>query len=153
MRAGQKEWAILTDSPLQKTSEQQNNEFLNSTNEEQKEDTTTTETDTKEEPKKNEKKWTKISKPKLVDNCIKVIATKKYDTKTLIRNVREANLNSYISFSSPNLNYVLGGKFCRGRIMQLFGPESSGKSTISTFIAAEIQKILVEEQPIVLYVD
>ena len=79
--------------------------------------------------------------------------TKKYDTKTLIRNVREANLNSYISFSSPNLNYVLGGKFCRGRIMQLFGPESSGKSTISTFIAAEIQKILVEEQPIVLYVD
>ena len=79
--------------------------------------------------------------------------TKKYDTKTLIRNVREANLNSYISFSSPNLNYVLGGKFCRGRIMQLFGPESSGKSTISTFIAAEIQKILVEEQPIILYVD
>ena len=75
--------------------------------------------------------------------------TKKYDTKTLIRNVREANLNSYISFSSPNLNYVLGGKFCRGRIMQLFGPESSGKSTISTFIAAEIQKILVEEQPAV----
>ena len=78
---------------------------------------------------------------------------KKYDTKTLIRNVREANLNSYISFSSPNLNYVLGGKFCRGRIMQLFGPESSGKSTISTFIAGEIQKILVDEQPIVLYVD
>ena len=79
--------------------------------------------------------------------------TKKYDTKTLIRNVREANLNSYISFSSPNLNYVLGGKFCRGRIMQLFGPESSGKSTISTFIAAEIQKILADDQPIVLYVD
>jgi recombination protein RecA len=37
--------------------------------------------------------------------------------------------------------------------MQLFGPESSGKSTISTFIAKEIQQILVEEQPIVLYVD
>lgn len=30
---------------------------------------------------KNENKWTKISKPKLVDNCIKVIATKEYDTK------------------------------------------------------------------------
>ena len=78
--------------------------------------------------------------------------SKKYDEKTLIKNVRDANLIKSVTFESPLLNYVLGGKYVTGRIMQLFGPESSGKSTVSTYIGGQLQK-LKPEQPIVLYVD
>lgn len=77
---------------------------------------------------------------------------KKYDNSVIVRDVMNANLNSYVSFESPNLNFVLGGQFCLGRIMQLFGPESSGKSTISTYIGGQLQKLL-PEKPIVLYID
>lgn len=41
---------------------------------------------------------------------------------------------------SPNLSYVLGGGFPKGRICEIYGPESSGKTTIATFIAAQVQK-------------
>ena len=44
------------------------------------------------------------------------------------------------TLDSPMLNYVLGGGFPRGRITEIYGPESSGKTTIATFIAAQIQK-------------
>lgn len=75
---------------------------------------------------KNEKKWTKISKPKLVDNCIKVIATKEYDTKKdglggdftyyelgeplLINNLLNENVNTqtireYIWFTETNSKF------------------------------------------------
>jgi len=42
--------------------------------------------------------------------------------------------------SSPQLNYVLGGGIPKGRIIEAFGPESGGKTTIGTFMGAEIQK-------------
>jgi recombination protein RecA len=77
---------------------------------------------------------------------------KKFDNKTLIKDVKHANLIHRVTFDSPLLNYELGGSFVTGRIMQLFGPESSGKSTISTFMAGQLQKKL-PDQPIVLYLD
>lgn len=41
---------------------------------------------------------------------------------------------------SPNISYVLGGGVPKGRIMEIYGPESSGKTTVATFMAAQIQK-------------
>lgn len=78
--------------------------------------------------------------------------SKKYDDKTIIKDVKNANLVKFATFESPLLNYVLGGKYVTGRIMQLFGPESSGKSTVSTYIGGQLQKIK-EDQPIVVYLD
>lgn len=78
--------------------------------------------------------------------------SKKYDDKTIIKDVKNANLVKFATFESPLLNYVLGGKYVTGRIMQLFGPESSGKSTIATYIGGQLQKIK-EDQPIVVYLD
>jgi len=41
---------------------------------------------------------------------------------------------------SPNVSYVLGGGIPKGRIIELYGPESSGKTTLATFMAAQIQQ-------------
>lgn len=45
-----------------------------------------------------------------------------------------------IVLGSPNLNYILGGGFGKGRIYEFFGPESGGKSVLSWYIASHIQK-------------
>src|SRR5215218_252179 len=49
---------------------------------------------------------------------------------------------SAISTGSISLDYALGvGGFPRGRICEIFGPESSGKTTIALQIIAEAQKV------------
>ena len=47
-----------------------------------------------------------------------------------------------ISTGSISLDYALGvGGFPRGRICEIFGPESSGKTTIALQVVAEAQKV------------
>jgi recombination protein RecA len=49
---------------------------------------------------------------------------------------------SSISTGSISLDYALGvGGFPRGRICEIFGPESSGKTTIALQVVAEAQKL------------
>lgn len=38
------------------------------------------------------------------------------------------------------MNTVLGGGYPRGRIIEIYGPESSGKTTLALHALAEIQK-------------
>ena len=46
-----------------------------------------------------------------------------------------------ISSGSPSLDLALGGKgFPRGRIVEIFGPESSGKTTLALHVIANAQK-------------
>lgn len=48
---------------------------------------------------------------------------------------------SVISSGSISLDYALGvGGFPRGRIVEIFGPESSGKTTVALQVVAEAQK-------------
>ncbi len=44
------------------------------------------------------------------------------------------------SSGSLQLDYALGGGIPRGRIVEIFGPESSGKTTLALHMIAEIQK-------------
>src|SRR5438445_13786112 len=49
---------------------------------------------------------------------------------------------SVISSGSISLDHALGvGGFPRGRICEIFGPESSGKTTIALQVIAEAQKV------------
>src|SRR5207253_2714576 len=46
-----------------------------------------------------------------------------------------------ISTGSLSLDIALGGKgFPRGRVVEIFGPESTGKTTVALHVVAEAQK-------------
>jgi recombination protein RecA len=65
---------------------------------------------------------------------------KKYGKGTVIKGNDIIRVPRW-ELSSPHLGYVLGdGGVPKGRVMEIFGPESGGKTTMATFIAAEIQK-------------
>jgi recombination protein RecA len=71
--------------------------------------------------------------------------------KDSLKDPEIAGIIKRIFLSSPQLNYLFGGGWAIGRIFQLHGPESSGKSTLSTYIAGEIQK--QPDHNVVVYVD
>ena len=65
-------------------------------------------------------------------------ALKKYHES--VANADEAGTIQRVILDSPNLNYNFGGGFPEGRIIELFGPESGGKSIVSWYIASHIQR-------------
>lgn len=44
------------------------------------------------------------------------------------------------SSGSMTLDMALGGGYPKGRVIEVYGPESSGKTTLALHAAAEIQK-------------
>jgi len=65
-------------------------------------------------------------------------ALKKY--KEVVADAEEAGTIDRVILDSPNLNYNFGGGFPEGRIIELFGPESGGKSIVAWYIAQHIQR-------------
>lgn len=62
-------------------------------------------------------------------------------SKHAIRNiVKEEDSIERLIFTSPNLNLLYGGGHARGRIEEIYGNESTGKSLMSVIIAIEYQK-------------
>jgi len=70
----------------------------------------------------------------------------------IIVDVTSNQMKRGVFLNSPQLTYLFGGQYPTDRIMQVQGPESSGKSTLSNYIAGELQK-KKPKQPIVVYVD
>lgn len=85
----------------------------------------------------------KPSKP-ISDAALKVIAqiNKDYGEGTIMRlGDSTAFKSDVISTGSLSLDIALGiGGFPRGRFVELYGPESSGKTTIAIHVIAEAQK-------------
>ena len=66
---------------------------------------------------------------------------KKYGANTVIVGGSEANLSiPRVSSGSPEIDDILGGGFPKGRIVEIYGPEASGKSTICFSTMAALQK-------------
>lgn len=89
-----------------------------------------------------------MSNEKLYDWMKKV--NKQYGSEIVELNVQEKDLD-LIPFSSPRLNYLSYGGCPRGRIIELYGEESSGKSTLCLDLMANFQIKFPEEY--ILYID
>ena len=60
--------------------------------------------------------------------------------KQALPDVGEAGVTKRLTLSSPQLNFIFGGGFPLGRIVEFFGPESGGKTVISSYIGGQFQK-------------
>lgn len=89
-----------------------------------------------------------MSNEKLYDWMKKV--NKQYGSEIVELNVQEKELD-LIPFSSPRLNYLSYGGIPRGRILEFYGEESSGKSTLCLDLMANFQIKYPEEY--ILYID
>lgn len=83
----------------------------------------------------------KEEKKKALDTAISAI-TKAYGQGAIMRLGENNNLNvSVVSTGSLGLDMALGvGGLPKGRIIEIYGPESSGKTTVALHVVAEVQK-------------
>jgi len=81
-------------------------------------------------------------KKKALDTAISQIE-KEYGKGTIMKLGENPKMNvSAISTGSIALDFALGiGGVPRGRIIEIYGPESSGKTTLALHVIAEVQKI------------
>lgn len=92
--------------------------------------------------KKKEKKEDKTVGDSLINDAVKAIQTKFGEGSIMkLGDTPKVNINA-IPTGSIGLDMALGvGGIPRGRIIEIFGPESSGKTTLSLHIVAEAQKL------------
>jgi len=92
--------------------------------------------------KKKEKKEDKTVGMAVLDDTLKAIQTKFGEGSIMkLGDTPKVNINA-IPTGSIGLDMALGvGGIPRGRIIEIFGPESSGKTTLSLHIVAEAQKL------------
>ena len=84
----------------------------------------------------------KEEKAKALDTAITEIEKKFGKGAVMTLGQNQAMNVDAISTGSIGLNYALGiGGVPRGRIVEIYGPESSGKTTVALHVVAEAQKI------------
>jgi recombination protein RecA len=68
---------------------------------------------------------------------------KKYGQTTVFSPKKKDTISLQVErwpVESPCISFILGGGTPKGRIIELFGPESGGKSSLATYLAGEAQK-------------
>jgi RecA/RadA recombinase len=74
-------------------------------------------------------------------------------TPRLVRDPITNGKVKWITLDSPQLNFCFGGGFPIGRVIQLYGPFSGGKSSISAYIGGQLQHKMPEGKQTVVYAD
>lgn len=75
----------------------------------------------------------------LDDIVAKLNKTYGQNTINRVKNLNEIEVERFSS-GSLQLNLALGGGYPKGRIIEIYGPESSGKTTLALHAIAEVQK-------------
>jgi recombination protein RecA len=71
----------------------------------------------------------------------------------LVRDVKENGRIKNIVSDSAGINYIFGGGIPIGRIVSIYGPFSSGKSSMCNYLAGQLQKKMPEGHRVVVYAD
>ncbi len=74
-----------------------------------------------------------------LDDALKGLATQGINVSSLLTQQRNVCLDK-MSTGMLSLDYILGGGYPKGRVIELFGMESSGKSCLSLVAIAEAQR-------------
>src|SRR6267143_1521071 len=91
---------------------------------------------------KKEKKLEVASSDKNIDAALDAIKTKFGEDSIMMLGAKPKVGIDAVSTGSIGLDAALGvGGLPRGRIIEIFGPESSGKTTLSLHVIAEAQKL------------
>jgi recombination protein RecA len=88
---------------------------------------------------KNDKSLIRGKTSSNLDNLVKDLQ-KKHGVESLSIFGENQAIVEWIPVDSFSVSELLGGGIPRGRIVEVFGPESSGKTTFLTYMAAQIQK-------------
>lgn len=95
----------------------------------------------KKTPKKTEKEETLDTRAKSIDVALREIKTKFGEEAIMTYGSGKVSAIPSIPTGSLGLDAALGiGGLPRGRIIEIFGPESSGKTTLALHVIAEAQK-------------
>jgi len=73
--------------------------------------------------------------------------------KEALPDVQDAGQVKRLALSSPQLNFIFGGGFPLGRIVELYGPFSGGKTVVSSYIGGQFQKRTDGGPKTVLFID
>ncbi|MNW28088.1 recombinase A [compost metagenome] len=63
------------------------------------------------------------------------------ESSMLLENTDRGQVSAWVPSGNPWLDAVLGGGWPAGRVVEVFGPESNGKTTVALHCLAEIQKM------------
>lgn len=63
------------------------------------------------------------------------------DSSQTLEDTTKAQITYWLSSGNPVLDYHLGGGYPAGRVIEIFGPESNGKTTVALHALAETQKV------------
>jgi recombination protein RecA len=89
-------------------------------------------------------KKTDISEPdntnELALDIVKSAITKQFGAGAVMHGTSSIPNVEFISSGCLSLNKALGGGWAKGRIIEIYGPESSGKTTLTLHAIAEVQK-------------
>jgi len=94
------------------------------------------------EKEENDKKIEKgkSEKEKLINEALNEIKSKFGEGSIMKLGEAKVLDIEFIPTGSISLNIALGGGIPKGRIVEIYGPESSGKTTLSLHIVSELQK-------------
>lgn len=97
-------------------------------------------TETKADKKPKAKKEEKV-KDELVESLLVDLNKKTPEVATTLTSSKKAQVNGWIPSGSPDIDEVLGGGYPMGRVIELFGPESNGKTTVALHAIAQCQQM------------